>query len=108
MAAWCTLRDDGEAALGDAVDVVEPLDDVELPQRPIEVERAGHQPRHLDAQLAPVAGLRQGDVADVELEVEVGILDPVRVVEVERHPHQPLAEHPGHVEALLDVVEDRP
>ena len=106
IAAWCTLRDEGEAARRDALDVVEALDDVELPQRPVEVERAGDQPGHLDAQLAPVARLRQGDVADVELEVEVGVLDPVRVVEVERHPHQPLAEHPGLVEALVDVVED--
>ena len=51
-------------------------------------------------------GCRQGDVADVELEVEVRILDPVRVVEVERHPHEPLAEHAGLVQPLVDVLED--
>ena len=51
-------------------------------------------------------GFGQRDVADVELEVEVGVLDPVRVVEVERDAHQPLAEHPRLVEAFVDVVED--
>ena len=79
---------------------------VHLPQRPAQVERAGVQPGDLDAQLAPVARLRQGDVADVELEVEVAVLDPVRVVELERHPHQPLAERPRDVQPLAVVLED--
>ena len=64
------------------------------------------QPGDLDAQLAPVARLRQGDVADVELEVEVGVLDPVRMVEAERHLDEPLAEDPRHVQPLAVVVED--
>ena len=103
MAAWWILLTTAKLPLGHAVDVVQALDDVHLPQRPVEVERAGDQPGDLDAQLPPVAGLGQGDVADVELEVEVRVLDPVRMVEVERHADQPLTEHPGLVQALLDV-----
>ena len=45
-------------------------------------------------------------MADVVLEVEVGILDPVRVVEAERHLDEALAERPGHVQLAADVVED--
>ena len=106
MAAWCTFVTRAKLPAGHAVDVVEALDHVQLPERAVEVERAGHEAGHLDAQLAPVTGRRQGDVADVELEVEVGILDPVRVVEVERDAHEPLAEDAGLVQPLLDVVED--
>ena len=100
------LRHEGEAAGRHAGDVVEALDDVQLPQRPIEVEGPRHEASHLDAELAPVAGRRQGDVADVELQIEVGILDPVRVVEVERDADESLTEHAGLVEPLVDVIED--
>ena len=72
------LADEREGSRRNALDVVEALDDVELPQRTVEVELAGVQPRRLDAQLAPVTGLRQGDVAHVELEVEVGVVRPSR------------------------------
>ena len=41
--------------------------------------------RVLDAQLAPVAGFGQGDMAHVELEVEVIIVDPVGMIEIQRH-----------------------
>jgi hypothetical protein len=43
------------------------------------------QARHLDAQLTPVARPWQRDVTDVELDVDVGILDPVGPVVPERH-----------------------
>ena len=72
-------------------DIVEPLDNREFPQRLAEVHRSRMQPRDLDAQLPPVAGLGQRDVTDVIFHVEIGILDPVRMIEVERHTHQPLA-----------------
>jgi len=94
------------AARCHALDVVEALDDVHLPQRPAEVELARVEASRLDAQLAPVAWLGQGDVANVELEVEVAVLDPVRVVEVHRHLHQLLTEDPREVQATLDVLED--
>ena len=41
--------------------------------------------RGLDAELAPVAGLGQGDVADVVFDVEILVLDPGGIIEIERH-----------------------
>ena len=98
MAAWWTLLRSANEPGGYALDVVETLDDVELPQRAVEVERPRVQPGRLDAQLAPVARLRQRDVPDVELEVEVGVVHPVRMVEIERHPGEllPVRRHERH------------
>ena len=55
-----------------AGDMVEALDDVGLPERLAAIERARMDARDLDAELAPVAGLRQRDVTHVELDVDVG------------------------------------
>ena len=80
MAAWCTLRVDRLAPARQAVD------QVQLPQRPAAVERPGVQPGGLVGELAVVAGLGQGQLADVELDVEVGVLDPVRLVQARAAP----------------------
>ncbi len=95
-----------EAVLRQVEQAVEPLDDVELPQRPVEVERAGVDARRLDAELAPVARLRQGDVADVVLEVEVLVLHPVRIVEPERDAAKLLAEDRRAVQPALHEREE--
>ena len=50
--------------------------------------------------------MRQGDVADMELEVELRILDPVGVVEIERHGDQLLAETTRKVQPALDVAQN--
>jgi methylglutaconyl-CoA hydratase len=76
------LRQHREAVLRQVGERVQPLDEVELPERPRHVERARVDPRGLDAELPPVAGLRQRDVPDVVLEIESLVLDPVRVVEL--------------------------
>ncbi len=107
----------GEAVDGRVVDlgqhrhdaVLEPVDQIQLPQRPGAVERPGDDPRHLLGELLVGARRRQRELADVEVEVEVRVVDPVRVVEAERHlgqtpahrrqQRQPLGEH------LLDVGE---
>src|SRR5204863_8931374 len=67
------LREEGDAT------ALEPVDEVELPQRPAAVERAGEDASDGAGELAVVAGRRDGAVADVEVEVEVGVLDPERV-----------------------------
>ena len=64
------------------------------------------QPRDLDAELAPVPGLGQRDVADVELDVELRVLDPIRVIEVERHPHQSLTKRPRAAQPLANEAQD--
>jgi len=73
------LREDaGPAAL-------EAVDHVELPQRARAVERPRHDPRDLLGELRIAARLGERQLADVVVEVEVGVVDPVRVVEAERH-----------------------
>jgi hypothetical protein len=73
----------------------QPGDQVELPQRAAAVERAGVQPADLFGQLRVRAGARQGDLADVVLDVEVTVVDPVGLVQAERHIQQLAPEH-GH------------
>ena len=100
------LGEDREAVRRKVEECIETLDEVQLPERAREVERSRVDARCLDAELAPVAGLRQRDVAHVVLEVEALVLDPVRVVELERHPQQLLAEDRREVQAALDVLQE--
>jgi hypothetical protein len=72
------LQQHGKAADRQVEKAVESLDHVHLPQRALQVERPGVDARGLDAELAPVAGLGQGDVAHVVFDVEALVLDPVR------------------------------
>jgi hypothetical protein len=101
------LDEDAEASLRKVPCVVETLDDVELPGRAAEVERVGVQSGCLDPELAPVARGRQGDVADVELEIEVPVLHPVRVIKVKWHAYQLPAEHPRQGQAMPHLPQDR-
>ncbi len=66
------------------------------------VERAGDDAADHVGELLGRARRRHGVVADVEVDVEVGILDPVRQVEPERHLHQSAAERRQLVDALED------
>jgi hypothetical protein len=100
------LRQDREAVRRQVEKRVQPLDQVGLPQRPRQVERPSVDPRGLDAELAPVAGLRQRDVAHVILDVEPLVLDPVRVVELERHAQQLLPKNRRQVQPALDVFQE--
>ena len=100
------LQHEGEATLRNAGDLVEALDDVQLPQRLREVERAGVQPRSLDAELPPVAGLGQCEVAHVVFEVELLVLHPVRMIEVGGNPHHLLTEGPRQMQPGLEVAQD--
>jgi hypothetical protein len=58
-------------------------DQVDLPQRPSPIQRAGDDPRHLVGELVIVARRGESDLTDVEVQVEVRILDPVRMVQTE-------------------------
>ena len=86
------LGQDRETVARQVEERIEPFDQVEFPQRARQVQRSRVDARGLDAELAPVARLRQRDVAHVVLEVEVLVLDPVREIEFERHPQQFLPE----------------
>src|SRR3954454_9258852 len=79
--------DDGVVDLRQQRDVAvrQAVDQVDLPQRAVAVERAGEDAGDGLGEPAVVAGRRDGGLADVEVEVEVGVLDPVRQVDAERH-----------------------
>ena len=91
-----------KAAFGQPLDIIEALDDDEFPQWFRQVHRARVQPRDLNAELTPVAGRGKRDVAHVVFEVEIGVLDPVRMVDVERDAHQPLAERTRAAQPTFD------
>ncbi|RDI55111.1 hypothetical protein DES45_11055 [Microvirga subterranea] len=63
--------DDGSAAL-----VV--LDDVELPQRPVRIERACGLLRHETLQLVLAARIREPRARDVARDIETRVVDPIR------------------------------
>jgi hypothetical protein len=100
------LGQDGERPFREPLHLSEALDDVELPERPGAVQGAGVEPGRRDAELAPVAGLGERDVTDVELEVEVGVLHPVGMIETEGHLDDPLPKVRHPVQTALDVGED--
>ena len=84
----------------------EAVDQVHLPERARAVERPRDDARHLLGELLVVARRRQRQLADVEVEVEVGVVHPVRVVEAERHLGQPPAQRRQQRQPLGDQVVD--
>ena len=69
--------------------VGQPLDDVGLPQRTGAIHPTPDDACDLFGELVGPAGRGEPDVANVVVEIEVGIVDPIRVVEFERHLDQP-------------------
>ena len=64
------------------------------------------QPRDLDHELPPVTRLRERQMADVELDIEIRILDPIRSIHAARHRHQSLAKQFVRIEAAAEVLEN--
>jgi hypothetical protein len=91
------------------VPILEPMDQIQLPERPGTIERTRGDPRHLLGELLLRRARRKRQLPDVEVEVEVGIVEPVRIVEAERDLHQPPAQGRQQRQALLhqgaDVLE---
>jgi hypothetical protein len=85
-------REDGTAG--------EALDHVNLPPRAPPVEILGGELRCEVGELALVARRRDRDVTQVVVEVEIGVLDPVGMVEPERHAHETATERSDEVEPL--------
>ena len=73
------LGQDRDLAIGQAVD------HPHLPQRDVPVELVADQVADEVAELLGPAGRGHPDVADVVADVEVGVLDPTRPIEAERH-----------------------
>ena len=89
----CLLQH-GPASVGES------LDDIGLPQRAGAVHRAADDAGHLLGELIGGAGRGEADVADVEVEIEVGVVHPVRTIEAERHLDQLATER-------LEVADER-
>ena len=64
------------------------------------------QPRDLNAELAPVARLRQRDMANMKLDIEIRIVDPVWAVEIQWHLLQFLAKRFGTVRPVIHKLQD--
>jgi hypothetical protein len=87
-------------ALGEAVD------QVQLPQRMGSIERPREDPRDRLGQLAVVARRRHRALTDVEVDVEVGVVDPVGVIEPERHLDELAPERRQQVQPAADDPAD--
>ncbi len=87
--------------------VLQPFDDPRLPQGTGAVERNRGDLCCDVGQLAASSGCGTADTSYVVVEVEVGVLDPHRVVELERHLDQSSAERGNHVQPRPDVLLDR-
>ncbi len=85
---------------------LEAFDDMHLPQRTVGVELAAHDTRDEGIQLGAPAGRRQAGPAQVVVDLEVGVVDPHRMVQAERNAHRPLAQRGDEVDPLLDDPSD--
>jgi hypothetical protein len=88
------------------VAVLQAVDQVDLPQRPRTVERPREDARYLLSHLGIRRRRRDRELADVVLEVELGIVDPVGIVEPQRDRFQPPAERGQQRKPLGDHVVD--
>ncbi len=88
------------------VPALEPVDEVDLPERVGAVQRAREDAGDRLGDAVRRAGRRHGALADVEVDVEVGVLDPVRVIEVERDADQLPAERRQQVQPLAHQAAD--
>ncbi len=96
---WWTFEIEREPVTFDAVD--EPV----LPQRLATIELLRHDPAREALELADVAGWWQCGVTQVELEVEIGVVDPDGLAE-SLHPGELLTEPRHLVECRFDIRDD--
>ena len=82
----------------------QPVDHEELPQRPAAVEQRRVQPCNVLLQLSMRARLRQRDPTDVIVDVDLVVLDPHRIRQLERHQRELAREHGRDVQAIDDVL----
>ena len=96
----------GKAAGRIAGHIIEPLDHGEFPWWAAEIQRAGVNARRLDAELPPIAGFGQGNMAQVILKIEIRVLDPIGIIEVKRDAHKPLTHGLGQLHPAAEELED--
>ena len=82
MTEWWIFGDQPDLAAGHA------LHDVHLPRRLLRRERTTHHLGHLGPELGIAARRRQRDAVQMVGQVEIGVVDPARVVQPERDRHE--------------------
>ena len=80
------------------------VDEIGLPQRTAAVQRPRMQPCRLHCQLAIITRRGQRQLADMELDVEIGVLDPVRLIQPKGHLHQAAAKQRDQMQPGLDEL----
>ena len=108
-AVHCTvvhLQQQGEAPGRDALDIVEPFDNIDLPHGLVPAQRRGVDARGENAQLPPVAGFGQGDVAHVVLEVKIRVFHPVGSAEAVGNKSQFATENRRQMQAVFQQGEN--
>ena len=86
--------------------IVHALNNVDLPRRTLHIDTAGHGARSKDTQLTPVTRLRQPYMTNVILQIEILIIQPVRIVQLERCLFQPATEERGGIQSVRNVLQD--
>ena len=76
------FRINGEAA------ALQSLDHVKLPKRACTIEQDHMQTRNQRAQLLVRAGLRQGNLTNVVIEIDIVVVDPHGMIELNRRQNQ--------------------
>ena len=94
------LVDDREAV------ALEPLDQVQLPERSRAVQRRREGLGDRLAELLFAAGRGQLRAAHVVVDVEVGVIDPEGTAELQRRHREPLAQARQQVQAAADAGEE--
>ena len=100
------LQQHAKAALGQAMHVIQPFDNVHFPEGLVARQRARMNTCGQDAQLTPITRLGQRDVAHMVLEVEIRIVCPVGLTEAEGHSDQFAAENGGEMQPGLHQGQD--
>ena len=100
------LRGNGVATFGHALNIAESFNDVHLPEREAHVQRSRVVTRHVPAELAPVAWLRQAAVSNMIFNIEMFVVHPVREVELKRNADKPAAERRVHVQPSTDMLQN--
>ena len=97
---------DRKAALGKIRNIVQPLDDIGLPQGARHIEWPGMQTRYLNAKLPPIPRLGQCDMAHMEFHIKVGIQHPIGFIQAGRHFHQASAKQWHAAKTLFKICND--
>ena len=100
------LRDQGIGTLGKTRDRIQTLNDGKFPERLGQVQGSCVEPCGLNAELSPVARLRQPNVPNMKLQVEVLVLHPVGMIQIKRNLHHLLPKGLGKMQALADEVQN--